>query len=167
MMGKECKEIVEIAEGPSICVQEQPSGKTPSAVLEESAYGIKISIHNAFEETLASVRRALDQQGFEIISELDLRGLFSDKLNAYISDYKILSSIHPQLARQAFDLDRDIGLLVSSDVIVYEHDGKTLVAAVDPIAKLSIAGSDGLTDIARTIKQHLQDAIDHVAAGLV
>lgn len=166
-MEKECAEVVEVAEGPSICASEQkPTERHAAAVRQESAYGIKVWVEMPFDDVLAAARRALDEEGFRVVSDLDVRELFEGDLGVRYPEYRILGVVHPELSQQALDLDRDAGLLIPLNLVVYEqHEGST-IEAVDPIALFSLAGNSDLDDLARTIKARLQDVVDHVAAGL-
>jgi len=168
-MEEEPCEIVEIAEGPSVPAppEEQPAERHAAAVLRECAYGIKVWVEKPYEEALDATKRALAEEGFDVVTQIDVRQLLHEKLGAERPHYTILGVLNLQSAREALELDRDIGLLLPFNLVIYEQTGGTIVEAIDPIAHLAIADSADLEDLARAIRQKLQDVIDHVAAGLV
>jgi len=168
-MEEEPGEIVEIAEGPSVPAppEEQPAERHAAAVLRECAYGIKVWVEKPYEEALDATKRALAEEGFDVVTQIDVRQLLHEKLGVKFPHYAILGALPLQSAHAALDLDRDIGLLLPFNLVVCEQSGGTIVEAIDPIAHLAIADSADLEDLARAIRQKLQDVIDHVAAGLV
>ena len=165
-MDSKCENIIEVGEGPSVCAPpEKPAEHHASSVLEESAYGIKIWVQKPFDEALSLVKSELKQGKFDILSEIDVREMFQNELNIKFPHYIILGVCNAQLGHQALELDRDIGLLMPCNFVVYEQSGGTIVEAVDPIAQFSIAGGTDLQNLARLIKQRFQDVINRVAAG--
>ena len=162
-MTEECREIIEVAEGPSVCKPAEPHA---AAVQQESAYGIKVWIDKPYDEVLASTKHALAEEGLQIITETDIRKLLQNKLGIGFPHYKILGVSDPKWIHEALDLDQDIGLLIPCNMVVYEQNEGTILEAVDTIALYAIADSARLADLARLLKQKFQDVIDHVASGL-
>lgn len=166
-MAEECKEIFEVAEGPSVCAPVEQEREHPSvAVQQEATYGIKIWIQKPYDEVLESTRKALAHEGFGVVTEIAVHKLFQEKLGMAFPRYQILGVCNPEWAHQALDLDRDIGLLLPCNVIVYEQSDGTVVEAVDPIAMMALAGGEDLQRLARTVKRSLQTVINHVASGV-
>lgn len=166
-MPDECKEIFEVAEGPSVCAPVEEERALPSvAVQQEAAYGIKVWIQKPYDEVLQSTRKALAHEGFGVVTEIDVRKLFQEKLGIAFPRYQILGVCNPEWAHQALDLDKDIGLLLPCNVVVYEQSNGTVVEAMDPIAMMALAGGDELQRLARTVKHSLQTVINHVASGV-
>jgi len=165
-MTDEREEIIEMAEGPSVRAHPDQEQAVPVAAQREAAYGIKAWIEKPYEEVLESTRRALKSEGFGVVTEIDVRTLFKEKLDIAFSNYAILGVCNPNWARQALDMDRDIGLLLPCNVIVYEQSNGTIVEAIDPIAMMAIAGGEDLQRLARTVKHSLQNVINHVASGV-
>lgn len=166
MSEERCTEIIEMAEGPSVCARHGEEIRTPPAVLEESAYGIKMWVDKPFDEVLASARRALAGEGFRVAVEMDVRGMMEEHLGIEYPGYTILGSCSPSMVRELLEIDKDMGLFLPCNVVVYQRDRGTVVEAIDPIAQFSIAGDHGIRDIAISVKQKLQDAINKIAAGL-
>ena len=163
-MAEECREIIEVAEGPSVCAPAK--GERAVAVQQEAAYGIKVWIEKPYDQVLQSTRKALAHEGFGIVTEIDVRKLFREKLGIAYPSYHILGVCNPEWARKALDLDRDIGLLLPCNVIVYEQSNGAIVEAIDPIALMALAGGEDLQHLARTVKHSLQTVINHVASGV-
>lgn len=109
-----------------------------------------------------AVRAALSAEGFGILSEIDVQATLQDKLDEDIGHYKILGACNPSLARQAIELDQDIGALLPCNVLLRANpDGGTDVAAADPEAMLALAG-DHLQGLARDAKARLRRALDAI-----
>ncbi len=163
MENRECTDIIEVAEGPSICNPEEAVvERHASAVQQESAYGIKVWVQKPYKETLTATKHALNNEGLVVLSEINLRQLFKDKLGAEFRHYTVLAVCKPQVSYDELKIDIDLGLLIPFNVAVYEqHDG-TVLEAIDPIAQLAVAGNLDLHRVAVRIKQMLQDVIDHV-----
>lgn len=167
-MKKECEQIIEMAEGPSVCVDEYDENPEHfiSAVREEVAYGIKVRVSKPYDQAVSSVRESLAREGLDILSEINVQKLFQDKLGQRYPRYTILGVNSAELLHRALDHDQDVGLLMPCNVVIYEHGADSVVEAVDPIALFAIADGGGLRDVSLDIKQRLQTAIDHVASGL-
>ena len=161
-MDKECTDIIEVAEGPTVCA---PPGHHPTAVREESGYGMKVWVQQPYAEVLSATRRVLDEEGLEVLTEIDVRRILAEKLGAQFIHYTILGACSPAWMHQALETDIDVGLLLPCNIVIYEHEDGTIIEAVDPIALLAIAGGRELTDLARVIKAKLQDVVDHVSLG--
>lgn len=167
-MQEECENLVEVGEGPSICLDKEPHRERhAAAVLETAAYGIKAWVKRDFDDAIAATKKALGQEGFGVLTEINVRDMFHQKLNLSFPRYTILGVCNPEYAHQALDLDRDFGLLLPCNVVVYEQGEGSVVEAIDPIAQLAVTGNKDLQDVAVTVKEKLQDVIDHVASGVV
>jgi uncharacterized protein (DUF302 family) len=149
---KQCETgITEVAEGPSIC--------TP----EESVFGTKMWMDTPFDETLGTVRRALDAEGFGIVGEIDVGQVLRAEPGVPFPRYVIIQAWYPTYARQALQADMDSGLVMPHNVIVLERSEGTVVAAVDPIAQFRLVDGSELHDLAVAIKKKLQAVLDRVA----
>lgn len=114
------------------------------------AYGYTARISEPFTPAaLERVRAALTEQGFGVLTEIDVRATLRTKLGAEMEDYVILGACNPSLAHQALQADRDIGLLLPCNVVV-RADGPdaTLVQALDPQLMVQVTGHAELTRVA-------------------
>lgn len=165
MQDRECDEIIEIAEGPSVCAH-QPSGRKPVAFQEESGYGIKVWIGKPYDDVLPETRCVLNALDCPVICEINVGRRMQVEAGVSFPKYMILEVAKTEWMSEALGLDRDIGLLLPFNLLVYEQSNGTVVEAVDPIAKFAIAGGDDLARVARAAKQTLLDVVDRVAADL-
>lgn len=123
-------------------------------------YAITTTIDASFDETLTATRAALADQGFGVLTEIDLAGTLRDKLGSEIEPHVILGACRPQLAEQAVAQEASIGLLLPCNVVV-RADGRsrTVVEAVDPDMLVGVTGNDRLTDIATDARARLEAAL--------
>ena len=125
-------------------------------------YSIRTTIDLPFAEAVTHTKRALEQQGFGVLSEIDLQQKLKEKLGVDVPPYLILGACNPSLAYRALQAEPEIGLLLPCNVIVCETpEGRRLVAAVDPEAMLSVVGDNtGVAEVGRDARRRLQTAID-------
>lgn len=126
-------------------------------------YGYIRQIDQTFEQTEQNLREALTEEGFGVITEIDVKNIFKQKLNIDYKKYKILGVCEPNTAYKALSIDEQIGLLVPCNIIIWENDDKsTSVAAIDTKVQLAIAEIDELTSHADQINQKLKAAVDKI-----
>jgi uncharacterized protein (DUF302 family) len=125
------------------------------------SYGMTVRLHAAFAPTVERVRAALKEQGFGVLTEIDMQATMRAKLGAEMEEYVILGACNPPLARRALDADRDIGLLLPCNVVI-RTDGPdaTLVQALDPQIMVQISGHADLKDVADEAAGRLRTALD-------
>lgn len=125
-----------------------------------SDYTMTITLDADLADAEARVRSALQEQGFGILSEIDVQATLNEKLGEDIGGYKILGACNPPLARKAIDIDPDVGALLPCNVLLRANPaGGTDVAAADPLAMLAL-GPDGLKDVADDARARLQAALN-------
>jgi len=125
-----------------------------------SAYGIEKRLSIGYDEAVEKVTATLKEEGFGVLTTIDVKATLKAKLDADFKRYVILGACNPKLAYQAFTAENDVGLLLPCNVVVYEADGGSVVAAIDPEAMLSVTGRDDLKPLAREVKTRLARAID-------
>jgi uncharacterized protein (DUF302 family) len=124
-----------------------------------STYTMTVTIDAEPAEAEERTRAALQEQGFGILSEIDVEGALREKLGEEIGAYKILGACNPPLAKQAIDVDPDVGALLPCNVLIRANPaGGTDVAAADPLAMLAL-GPEGLTPIAEDARRRLDAAL--------
>ena len=127
------------------------------------SYTITVTVPEAPAEAERRVREALAEQGFGVLSEIDVEGALREKLGEEIGAYKILGACNPALANRAIAADRDIGALLPCNVLLRANpDGGTDVAAADPQAMLSL-GAAGLEEVASEARQRIRTALDSLS----
>jgi uncharacterized protein (DUF302 family) len=114
-----------------------------------------------FEEALSKITRTLQQQGFGIISSLDITDIFQKKLNLGFRKYKILGACNPEFAYKAISLESHIGLKLPCNVVVQEHEnGDVEVSAINPMESLETSNTELLNTVATEVSQRLRTAVD-------
>ncbi|WP_035497228.1 DUF302 domain-containing protein [Citrifermentans bremense] len=122
------------------------------------AFGITMTL--TFSDALERVQQELQKEGFGIISYIDIKKKFQEKLHKDFRNYQILGACNPGLAYQAFGIEINIGTLLPCNVVVYSlSEGRTVVMVMDPVAALSLVGNSQLTELAETVKQSMQRVI--------
>lgn len=132
-----------------------------------SPYGIGVTVPLDHDEAVERTRQALSAEGFGVLTEIDLSGAFKAKLGVDFRQYTILGACNSRLAHQAVSEERDIGLLLPCNVIVYQADepGTSVVAALDPVAALSLAGNEAVSPMAAEVRGKLERVLDALASA--
>ena len=126
-------------------------------------YGYKRQINQTFEQSEQSLRKTLTEEGFGVITEIDVKNIFKQKLNIDYKKYKILGVCEPHTAYKALSIDEQIGLLLPCNIVIWENEDKTTsVAAINSSVQLAIAGISQLTEHADQINQQLRTAVDKI-----
>jgi uncharacterized protein (DUF302 family) len=124
--------------------------------------GMTTHLKGTMEDVRSTVTAALKEQGFGILTEIDVRATLREKLGVEFGAYLILGACNPQIAHQALTVDPSIGLLLPCNVTLRETDGGIEVSIVDPEVMLSVAGpaaSPKLTELQSEAKTRLQAAL--------
>jgi uncharacterized protein (DUF302 family) len=121
------------------------------------------TIDGSPEVVEARVREELEAEGFGVLTEIDVQATLKKKLDADFRPYKILGACNPPYAHQALEAEDKIGTMLPCNVIVQATgDGRTEVAAVDPVASMQAVDSEALRPIADEIRDRLRTVIDNV-----
>ncbi|HLJ75119.1 MAG TPA: DUF302 domain-containing protein [Thermoanaerobaculia bacterium] len=124
-------------------------------------YGIRREVPLPFQQAIDKTRAALQQQGFGVLTEIDIQAKLKEKLGVDFKRYVILGACNPPLAYKALQAEPEIGLLLPCNVIVYEvDDGSSVVAAIDPDSMAMMVGDNpAVLEVARDARRRLQDAL--------
>ena len=130
-----------------------------------ASYGIRTTVPTTYEETIPRVVEALKNEGFGVLTEIDVAATLKAKIDVDFTKYIILGACNPRLAHATLQEELEIGLLLPCNVIVYEapDSHETVVSAVDPERMLSIVDNPSLAPRAAEVKAMLQRAIDALA----
>ena len=109
-----------------------------------------------YAQALERVTAALKDEGFGILTEIDVQVTLKQKLGADFCKYSILGACNPPLAHQALTTDLEIGLLLPCNVIVYEDDGGSVVSIADPVAMMHVANNPLLEPVAAEARDRLR-----------
>jgi uncharacterized protein (DUF302 family) len=128
----------------------------------ELAYGLKKIVDASVDEADARVRDALKQEGFGVLTEIDVKSTLKQKLDVDFKPYRILGACNPPLAHRALTEEVDIGLLLPCNVIVYEGEaaGKAVVAILDPVLQLGVAGREDMRPLALDVRARMERVLD-------
>ncbi len=124
-----------------------------------SSYTITTTLNQPYGEAVDSVRAALDEQGFGVLTEVDLAAALKDKLGVDVAPQVILGACRPPLAYKAIQAEPSIAAVLPCNVVVRSLDDETtLVEAFDPQAMMGLADSDSLHEVADDAKRRLAAA---------
>lgn len=123
-------------------------------------YGMTTRLRAPFAEAVERVRGALKDQGFGVLTEIDVRATLREKLGEEMEDYLILGACNPPLAHRALQVDRQIGLLLPCNVVVRSDRGETAVEALDPQVMVSVSGQPALEPVAKEATRRLAAALE-------
>ncbi|MCH8008583.1 MAG: DUF302 domain-containing protein [Chloroflexi bacterium] len=129
-------------------------------MVTQSAYGLTKELDMPYDEALERVKDALKSEGFGVLTEIDVKDTLEQKLQVDFRRYQIIGACNPALAHKALQAELQVGLLLPCNVIVYEEDGGTTVAAFDPVAAMGLAENSALEDVAREAKERLKRALE-------
>jgi uncharacterized protein (DUF302 family) len=124
-------------------------------------YGIGATVDLPYEVAVERTREALAKEGFGVLTEIDVKATLKKKLDVDVEPYVILGACNPSLAHRALAAERDIGLLLPCNVVVYAtaEPGKSVVSAMDPLEALALTGNDAVRPIAEEARARLERAI--------
>jgi len=126
-------------------------------------YGTGITMDLPFAEAASRVRDALKDQGFGVLTEIDVTATLRAKLGEEMEDYLILGACNPPSARQALGIDRSIGLLLPCNVAIRATEAGTVIEAVDPLIMVELSGNAELKTIAEDAAARLERVLASVA----
>jgi uncharacterized protein (DUF302 family) len=129
--------------------------------MEQSAYGLTITLPVSFETAVEQITSALKAEGFGVLTSIDVQQTLKTKLDRDFRKYVILGACNPILADRALHAELAIGLLLPCNVIVYEEaDEQSVVAAMAPLVALGLVGDNPqLHEVAKEADQRLRRAL--------
>ena len=129
-------------------------------------YGFSINLNESFEAAITRVTQALKEEGFGILTQIDVKETLKVKIDVDHLPYTILGACNPQLAQQALEVDPDIGLLLPCNVVVrQEEDEPVTVVFMEPAAILGLVDKPGIETLAAMLREKLERVRVRVAAG--
>ena len=112
------------------------------------------------DEAEARVRQALAEQGFGVLTEIDVKATMKNKIGADMAPYRILGVCNPDMAYKAIEIEPRVGAMLPCNVIVQQVGEGIEVAAVDPVASMQAVDNKGLSEIAKEIQSKLKLVIE-------
>ena len=124
---------------------------------QTTRYGIGTTVPLEYAQAVERTKEALAAEGFGVLTEIDVAATMKKKLDVDFRPYVILGACNPPLAHRALTAERDIGLLLPCNVIVYADDipGRSVVAVMDPVEALQLTGNEEIRPLAEDVKARL------------
>ena len=130
------------------------------------SYTMDKRVDGSFDQVVEQTTDALSEEGFGVLSDIDVQQTLKQKLDADFRQYRILGACNPPLAKQALEVDVQLGALLPCNVIVYETDeGDIGVSAVDPTVMLSVADQPELDRIASEVYERFERVLAALPAA--
>jgi uncharacterized protein (DUF302 family) len=129
--------------------------------MDETAFGLRVKIPLDYDQAIERTTAALKQEGFGVLTTIDVRQTLKQKLDAEFRRYTILGACNPTLAHRALQAEIDIGLLLPCNVVVYESGPReSVVAAMAPLPTIGLVGENrALEGVAREADERLRRAL--------
>lgn len=116
-----------------------------------------------FDEAVGRVTDALKQEGFGIITEVDVKETFKQKINIDFRNYRILGACNPTLAHEALKIEDKVGTMLPCNVVVQDvGEGRTEVAVIDPVASMQAIDNSDLKQAAEQVRGKLKKVIERL-----
>ncbi len=125
-------------------------------------YTINKKTDLSFNEAIKKVGEELKKEGFGIITEIDLKEKFREKLNVDFRNYKILGACNPEIAYKAIQLEDKIGAMLPCNVVVQENNGEVEISAINPLTSIGALDNSKLKDLASEVSKKLKVVIERV-----
>jgi len=125
-------------------------------------YGFYKELDYSFEKTAEIILSLLQKHKFSIVTQIDLKEKFADKLGIEFGQYTILGLCNPNLAHRAVTSEPDIGLFFPCNMIVYEKGNKTAVAVMKPSEMMSMVNNQAMAEIAEIVETDLKALFDDI-----
>ena len=123
-------------------------------------YGFTKELDKTFEQVVNEIKEELKKEGFGVLTTIDVKEKFKEKLGIDFKKYLILGACNPANARQAIEAEENIGLMLPCNVIVYEKDDKVVVAAIKPTVAMKMIENEPLNKIAEEVESKIKRVID-------
>ena len=129
----------------------------------ENAFGFGKQVSTDFDTTIDKVTAALGDEGFGVLTEIDVAATLKKKLDVDMPRYRILGACNPPLAHQAVSAVPEIGLLLPCNVLVREDEaGSVHVSFMDPVSVMGMVGEEGVEPLAQEVKSRLRTVMEQL-----
>lgn len=131
--------------------------------MSELPLGITTVLNLDYDQAVEQAKAALKEQGFGVLTEIDVKATLRAKLDVDFQRYVIIGACNPPLAYQALSTDKSVGLMLPCNVVVYDNgDGSSTVSALNPLAAIGVVGNAGLDTMATAATAKLTAAIERL-----
>lgn len=129
--------------------------------IEQLTFGLRKESTAGYAETVERVRAALKEQGFGVLTEIDVKATLKAKIGEDVAPYIILGACNPPLAHRALTANPEVGMLLPCNVVVRETPGGgVVVEAMDPVAAMSIVQDEAVKAVAQEARDKLTKALE-------
>jgi uncharacterized protein (DUF302 family) len=125
-------------------------------------YGYKKEVNFIFMQAVQKTKAELAREGFGTLFEIDVKATFNKKLGKDYDNYIILGACNPSFAYEALATEKEAGLLLPCNIIIFEENDRVFVSTVLPTASMSVAGNMTLMEIAKRAEEKLKRVVDNV-----
>ncbi len=125
-------------------------------------YGYKKQVDASFEDAVQKVKEELQKEGFGVLTEIDVKATMKKKLDLDYENYLILGACNPSFAHKALEAEKEIGLLLPCNVVVYEDGGSVFVSVILPTVAMGMVENSDLPNIAAEVEEKLKRVIDNI-----
>lgn len=126
-------------------------------------YYFNNTVRMGFDEAVAKISEALKEEGFGVLTDIDVKSTLKEKLDVDFRKYRILGACNPPSAYKALQAEDKIGTMLPCNVIVQERDDNSVeIAAIDPVASMKAVDNPALLEIAETIGQQLKRIVQNL-----
>ena len=126
-------------------------------------YGYTKQVALSFTDTVRKTKEELAKEGFGILTEIDVKATLKKKLGADWDNYMILGACNPALSYRALQAEKEIGLLLPCNVIVYEDRGSVFVSVILPTAAMQMVDNEDITAIGRKVESKLRTVVNGIS----
>jgi uncharacterized protein (DUF302 family) len=127
------------------------------------SYHFSKKVNLGFDEAVERTKVVLIENGFGVLTEIDIKNTLKEKIGVEFRKYRILGACNPGYAHKALSSEGHIGLMLPCNVIVQEHDnGDVEVSAIDPVASMTAVENEGLIEVAGAVQSLLKKSIEAV-----
>ena len=131
-----------------------------NTVASRNSYTISRTVDLGHDEAIEAVTAALKEEGFGVLTTIDVQATLRNKIGAEVEPYVILGACNPHLAHRALGEEDELGALLPCNVVVYRRGDTTHVAAMDPNAALGVVGNDAIVPVADEATERITQALE-------
>lgn len=132
--------------------------------MQKTGYALTQDLPLPYAEAVEKVRAALAEEGFGVLTEIDVRETLRKKLDVDFERYVILGACNPPLAHRALQAEHDVGALLPCNVVVHEKGDASRVVVFDPEAGLGMAGNPALEPLGREVAERMRRMLERLRA---
>lgn len=125
-------------------------------------YGYTKELNIDFDKAVEKTKEQLSEEGFGVLSEINVKEILKKKLNVDFSNYIILGACNPPFAYKALQAELEIGLLLPCNLILYEEENKVYVSGILPTVAMNMVENQKLVEIAKEIEMKIKRVIDNL-----